>query len=241
MNDARDWAKLLERRGFNTTLLLDRNATGKAMRQEIARQVQSGKAGDVVVVQFSGHGTYVPDRSGDEPDGTDEALCPWDLMDNGPLIDDELAELLGQAAAGVRVIMLSDSCHSGSVARFAFGNSDGRRVRFLPPATFLAQKDLKRIGTLRVIRKATPPGRNSGLLLAGCQDVEYSYDATFKGRPNGAFTYCALQALKSLPAAATYSSWFAAIRKLLPSPQFDYPQRPNLFGTTSQKRWKVLA
>ena len=56
--------------------------------------------------------------------------------------------------------------------------------------------------------------------------------------PNGAFTFVALRALKSLPAAATYSDWYKAIRKLLPSQQ--YPQTPNLYGSTSMKRWKVL-
>ena len=68
-----------------------------------------------------------------------------------------------------------------------------------------------------------PPGRatlvsglrRSGgdLLLAGCQDTEYSWDTSFQGRPNGAFTYYALKTLRERK-PATYDAWFNAIRDL---------------------------
>ena len=75
--------------------------------------------------------------------------------------------------------------------------------------------------------------------MAGCQDTEYSYDAYFQGRPNGAFSFVALRALEKLPGSATYRKWFEAIRKGLPSQQ--YPQSPNLFGSSSMKGWKVFS
>ena len=75
--------------------------------------------------------------------------------------------------------------------------------------------------------------------MSGCLDAEYSYDAWFNGKPNGAFTFVALRALKKLSANATYKDWYKAIRQTLPSQQ--YPQTPNLFGSTSMKLWKVLA
>lgn len=43
-----------------------------------------------LIIHYSGHGTYTPDRSGDEADGVDEALYLYD----GMLIDDELAEIM---------------------------------------------------------------------------------------------------------------------------------------------------
>ena len=249
VNDARDWAAVLKARGFVTELLLDRNATGKMMRDRIAAHVEPAKRGDTVVVTFSGHGTFVPDQDGDEPDGTDEALCPWDVMHHGPLIDDELGELLGRARSGVKVVMLSDSCHSGTVTRFnpitppatikgPKSEAPQRKVRFLPPATFLSARQVRRLGNSDAVRTATKPGRNSGVLISGCEPYEYCYDAFFQGRPNGAFTYVALRALKTLPANATYASWIRAIRQTLPSQQ--YPQRPNLYATAGQKRWRVL-
>ena len=77
------------------------------------------------------------------------------------------------------------------------------------------------------------------LLVAGCQDTELSYDARFNGRANGAFTYAALKALKKLRRDATYRDWYAEIRKALPTAE--YPQTPNLYGSSAQKSWKLLA
>lgn len=247
VNDANDWAAALAKRGFAVTRLLDGQATGKAMRRAIAKTLAGAAAGDLVVLQFSGHGSFVPDTSGDEPDGTDECLCPHDVETNGPLPDDELFELYQARPAGARLVVISDSCHSGTVARFApittppttRGKwSPQRRVRFLPPSAFLSKREAARLGERRSIRRSSPPGRDAGLLLSGCQDVEYSYDAYFRGRPNGAFTWVALRALAKLPARATYSDWYAAIRRALPSQQ--YPQTPNLYGSRAMKGAKVL-
>jgi len=43
-----------------------------------------------LVVHYSGHGTFVKDRNGDEADGQDEAMYLYD----GALLDDELSEIL---------------------------------------------------------------------------------------------------------------------------------------------------
>jgi metacaspase-1 len=79
---------------------------------------------------------------------------------------------------------------------------------------------------------------HAALLMSGCQDLEYSYDAHFDDRPNGAFTYVALAALRELPAGATYRDWTAAIAEQLPSQ--DYPQTPGLDGSSSQRKWPVF-
>lgn len=248
VNDANDWARELTTRGFAVTKLLDKQATGKAMRAAIQATVGKAKFGDLVVVQYSGHGSFVPDEDGDEPDGTDECLCPYDIGKNGPLTDDELFDLYSERQRGVKILMISDSCHSGTVARFApittpptttGKHAPQRKVRFLPPAAFLSKRETAKLGVRRALRSSSPPGRYAALLLAGCQDTEYSFDAYFRGRPNGAFTFVALRALSGLPAQATYADWFKAIRTALPSQQ--YPQAPNLYGSRSMKKWKVFA
>lgn len=247
VNDANDWAAVFEKQGFAVEKILNQQAKGKAMRKAISALMETAKAGDSVVIQYSGHGSFVPDEDGDEPDGTDECLCPYDLRANGPITDDELFELFSARAKGVKLLMISDSCHSGTVAKFApittpptmkGKGAPQRKVRFLPPAAFLSQREVSKLGLRRAMRASSPPGRYAALLMAGCQDTEYSYDAYFKGRPNGAFSFVALRALKSLKADASYADWFTAIRKSLPSQQ--YPQTPNLYGSGSMKRWKVL-
>lgn len=247
VNDANDWSAALKKRGFEVENLFDKAATGKNLRAALEKIVGSAKSGDLVVVQYSGHGSFVEDKDGDEPDGTDECLCPYDIMSNGPLVDDELDIIYGSKAHGVKIVFISDSCHSGTVARFApistppttTGKAAPQRlIRFLPPATFVSSREASRMG-VRSMRPASPPGRTNSLLMSGCQDFEFSYDAWFQGRPNGAFTFVALRELGKLPQTATYKNWYDAIRKALPSQQ--YPQSPNLYGTSAMKKWKVFA
>jgi len=247
VNDANDWAEALSKRGFTVEKLLDKKATGEGIRKAIKSLVAGGKKGDLLVIQYSGHGSYVPDVDGDEPDGTDECLCPHDIRTKGPITDDDLFDLFSAKQPGVKILMISDSCHSGTVAKFApittpptikGQKAPQRKVRFLPPSVFLSKREVAKLGVRRAMRASNPPGRYAALLLAGCQDTEYSYDAYFNGRPNGAFSFVALQALAPLTAKSTYKDWYKAIRKMLPSQQ--YPQSPNLYGSTSMKKWKVL-
>jgi hypothetical protein len=248
VNDANDWASSLVTRGFIVSTLLDSRATGNAIRQGIVNTIARARAGDLVVIQFSGHGSFVPDDDGDEPDGTDECLCPYDVKSRGGITDDELFEIYSARPAGVRILAISDSCHSGTVARFrpvatppasTADDAVRRRVRFLPPQAFIEPLQMAKLGSRRAARAASPPGRHAALLMAGCQDTEYSYDAFFRGRANGVFSYVALTALRHLPEDATYVDWLKAIRNVLPSQQ--YPQSPNLFGSHGMKRWTVLS
>ncbi len=244
VNDANDWTALLTSLGFVTKKLLDRQATRANILSEMTNMVSQAQKGDSIIFQYSGHGTYIPDVDGDEADQTDECLCPYDLRTKGVITDDQLYELFNKKATGVRLVMISDSCHSGTVTRFAPNASaknkkeQKTRVKFLPPASFLSLQQLAKFGISRSIRRSSPPGRYGGLLLSGCQDVEYSYDAYFQGRPNGAFTYAALATFKKLKPGSSYKDWHTAIRKALPTAQ--YPQSPNLFGSATMKKWKAL-
>ena len=248
VNDANDWARELVRRGFEVSTLIDRKATGTEIRKSIESLVKGARSGDTLVVQFSGHGSFVPDEDGDEPDGTDECICPSDTG-RGYITDDELFDLFSARKRGVHIVMISDSCHSGTITKFApittppttlatrGRPAPQRKVRFLPPAAFLDTRQVRSLGSRRA-RRASPPGRHVALTLTGCQDAEYSYDGFFLNRPNGVFTYVALEALKLLPETATYKQWYAAIRRKLPSQQ--YPQSPNLYGSGSMKNLRIF-
>ncbi|HWH00190.1 MAG TPA: caspase family protein [Pilimelia sp.] len=237
VNDALDWAAELGKRDFDVRLLLDGEATGDAIRAGIRQRLEAAGPGDTVVVTYSGHGTWVPDADGDEPDRRDEALCPHDVNTRGPLLDDELFELFLQRRRGVRLVFVSDSCHSGTVSRYAAPTgSPDRLIKFLAPEVFLSARAAAAARGLPRLPRGRP--RHAALLLSGCQDIEYSYDAVFDGRPNGAFTYVALAALRRLPGGTTYRDWMRAICAALPSR--DYPQQPGLQGTSAQKSWPLL-
>jgi len=241
VNDANDWAAELQRRGFDTVGLIDEVATKANIVRAMGDLVQQLEYRDVGVITFSGHGTWYPDQDGDEKDRRDEAICPHDIFRGHPILDDELFEIFSQRTHGARLVFISDSCHSGTLQRFASPlQEDLRKVRFLPPLAWLDEDEYETRLAMEYASQAAPRGRprKTALVLAGCKDTEYSYDAWFGGRPNGAFTYVALAALKKLPAEATFAEWHRQIRAMLPS--MDYPQTPQLDGTTAQKRWPLL-
>lgn len=257
VNDATDWAAELAARGFAVSTLLDSQATKSAMSQAFTGLIGRAAPGDSVVITFAGHGTYVPDLNGDEVDGLDEGLCPFDIQTGaGALVDDEIAAIFAARKSGVKLVLISDSCHSGTVTRVAGPDPDAAddvpRPRFLPMGNWLPPEKLPRgasgqpLTTVAVSSGASPFAgamnkASSDLLLAGCKEGpnNYSYDARIKGRPNGAFTYYALKALKALPAGATYAQWIAAVTpRYLPS--VSYPQVPQIVGNAAARAMKIF-
>lgn len=119
--DARAWAEALRAADFEVTELTDATATRDAILRGILELVSSAAPGDVLAVQYSGHGTFVPDLDADEDDGDvakDEALCPVDFRKEGRLIiDDDLARIWDVIPEGVSLTAFFDSCHSGSANR----------------------------------------------------------------------------------------------------------------------------
>jgi len=247
VNDANDWKNALETRGFETVTLLDAEAKKVDMVTAITTLVKNTTKDDIAVITYSGHGTWIPDADGDEEDGRDEALCPHDIFEGNILTDDELYEIFSQKAWGARIIFISDSCHSGTVSRASRRMPGAEedtwkfpKVRFLAPEIFLRDNEqlLEKARRVEHIQSRWNI-RAASVLLSGCKDTEYSYDAWFNGRANGAFTYAALQTLNNLDTDATYGDWYKEIRTLLPHVQ--YPQTPQIVASYYQKKtWRVF-
>lgn len=247
LNDANDWREAMVARKFEATSLLDEKATKSNMHEAISKIVGDTGRDDIAVITYSGHGTWIADEDGDEPDGRDEALCPHDITEGNLLTDDELYDIFSERRRGARIIMISDSCHSGTVtrARTIMPGTENdpwnfQKIRYLAPE-FYIKDDKARLRRARQVENVRARGkiRAASVLLAGCKDDEYSYDAWFNGRPNGAFTYVALHELKSLPDDATYRDWYRKIREILP--HVNYPQTPQLSGSWRQRaKWRVF-
>ena len=114
--DAAEMSALAKSQGFRPTVLLTRRATRARVQAELGKAARQLAAGDIFMLSYSGHGGQLPDLNRDEPDAQDETWCLFD----GELVDDELHALLGKFAAGVRVLVFSDSCHSGTAVRAAW-------------------------------------------------------------------------------------------------------------------------
>lgn len=85
--------------------------------QEVGRRCRPR---DWFVFFFAGHGINVPDTTGDEADGFDEAFVTPDagghLKPTAVLVDDDFAQVLdNHIPREVRVMCICDCCHSGTI------------------------------------------------------------------------------------------------------------------------------
>ena len=221
----------------SVTILLDQQA--KLAQALSAVNTLLSKLGDddLGFLWFSQHGTYVKDKNGDEPDGNDEALV---FQDFGLWIDDNIYKTLSKRNPKSRLFLGTDACHSGTVHRMysPVGRLVNRRVRYMPADHFPIGKRPE-VAPLRqrgVFVKRQDPLPNV-IHMAGCQDIEYCFDASFRQRPNGAFTYYLLKALSTLKPGAVYGDWFKAVGGFLPS--VEYPQQPRCNAKPECLAWPI--
>ena len=203
INDATAMFRIAQSRGFAPTLLTDDQATSTAVFNFIRRAARDSQPGDTVMVTAACHGSQVDDENNDERTGMDQTWCMFDRM----IVDDELAEAWSLFQRGVRILLVSDSCHSASIARMLamsggqlsnrslsgfpiigqrYGDMSVTGYRLLPedaPA-FVRNRDLyssiqrKTTGSEHVNISATV------ITLSACLDGELAAD----GETNGLYT-----------------------------------------------------
>ncbi len=122
VNDARDIADALTGIGAQTVLLTDHDASREAIIAEWTRLAEQAQPGDRLIVTYAGHGSNEAEAiAGEEVDGRDEnwllaGFSPFGEAAGERIRDNEIAALIGLNPA-VQVILVSDSCHSGTVSR----------------------------------------------------------------------------------------------------------------------------
>ena len=236
INDARDMQTIARAMGYSPSLMTDSQATAANVVRAIGQAAQQLNAGDILLLTYSGHGGQVQDANGDEPDGQDETWVLWDRM----LIDDELYALWSRFRAGVRVFVLSDSCHSGTVTKVRayeqmmssdpvakqYGrlrNSSAPRFRLAPPEVVqtVYEKNRDMYDTAQWTSGGTRADVPASIILiSGCQDNQLSAD----GDRNGLFTENLLRVWDNGQFTGNYAQFHSAI-----SAQMPFSQTPNLF------------
>ncbi|MCI0560034.1 MAG: caspase family protein [Nitrososphaera sp.] len=230
--DAQDMTSIAKSQGFEVTSLLTNAATRENVQEKIGYAAQNLKAGDIFMISYAGHGGQLPDHNDDEPDALDETWCLYD----GEIVDDELYALYGQFAEGVRILVFSDSCHSGSVTRAAYYrglmdvrtsniDKDGKQYRFMPSDVVFHTYRLNKEFYDKILRRADLRGaegrvKSPVLLISGCQDNQYSQDGAF----NGLFTSQLLAVWKEGAFQGDYRSFHKDIVGRMPP-----DQTPNYF------------
>lgn len=81
------------------------------------------KSNTTCFMTYSGHGSQVADTNGDEADRKDEVICPvyTDGTFDAYIVDDQLGSVLYQGCRkDCNIIIITDSCNSGSNTDFRF-------------------------------------------------------------------------------------------------------------------------
>lgn len=214
VNDAaamRDLPQLanFDRREF----LTDQQATLDVVKARICQAAADLDSGGIFVFTFAGHGSFIGDEDGDEADLNDETLVLNDFM----LVDDVLGrELWPKFKPQTRILMIADSCYSGTVAAFVIQRTHRRQRKpfaFIDHEPSSKLKALRFTNSLRTISEASrlkhllehryfyerelsnlpqkPTINASIILLAACGDNETTGD----GYPHGVFTQALLDVL----------------------------------------------
>lgn len=142
VDDAEQTAKFLASRfGFSVSairVLTNAQATAANIEDEFRHWLIDGtQPGDRVFFLYAGHGSQLADNDGDEADGQDETIAPYDVNPEtgaGEIRDDVFDEMIAQLS-GRRAVLVFDSCHSGTISRdlpklHAFPRGGG--ARYLP-------------------------------------------------------------------------------------------------------------
>lgn len=133
-----------------------------------------------VWIHYSGHGSQVRDTNNDETDGLDEVIVPVDFKTAGIIRDDEFFSTLQTFSVKCRVILLFDSCNSGSMCdlQHMFRVSGNNIIRSTTTRKLLNHPNI--------------------FCFSGCKDEQTSADAysPLEMRYVGAFTNTFLYCLR---------------------------------------------
>ncbi len=218
----------------NITLVTDLDATAARIRQELTDLAAKAGPNDAVFFYYAGHGTQVPDLSGDEPDGKDEALA---TAENFPkivttedqlrmfLTDDDLADLLAKFKTK-NVTVCFDSCHSGTAVREGeIELVGGMRTRKKRTAVGSALKE-----KAEDAKKTEPRGVVEGIDVDRGYvfiSASQSWETAMGGPSGGIFS----RALRHALLNSNGQSWGELIHHIRRSSQFHNPgQSPQAHG-----------
>jgi hypothetical protein len=221
LRDAESMEELARAQGFSSSVSLhDGEATAERVLEAIKSAGAQAQAGDIVMITYSGHGSEVPDTEGAGDGGYDQTWVLYDRM----LLDRELGALWPTFAPGARIVMVSDSCHSGTVDRDVYRR--GIELRTLDAtsahtAAALFARNNPELMRLPRIRSAELSA--AVILLAACQDNQSAQD----GQEHGLFTQNLLETWGPIPEGGVfvgdYPGFCRAITERMPP-----TQTPNL-------------
>lgn len=228
-NDVELIASTLKSQKFKITKVINKQATAKRIREELSKLVRSCRAGDVVYVHFSGHGQPFEDKSGDEEDGWDESVIPYDAQKTyckgtyegtNHILDDELYGYFNKirtkvGAKGFLCVVI-DACHAGGSSRGDELEEDeeifirGTRDAFSPNGKIYRP----RVNTNGhfVIKSSETQG--DILILEACRSYQSNYEIKQDGKYYGPLSYYVNKTLRSIRLTNSLK-WVQEVKRLM--------------------------
>jgi hypothetical protein len=156
--------------------------TRENILNELKKLVANMKSGDISYFQYSGHGSQIRDRNGDEEDGADEVILPIDYATAGVIIDDEIFDIVKKVPRDAWLFCFMDCCHSGTCIDLKYNYGRGASGMLEGP-------------------KITNHVETEGniVMISGCRDNQTSADTieenpiTGKLQAQGAMTWALLK------------------------------------------------
>jgi hypothetical protein len=207
-NDVKALLSVLPSKGVKKSdiqLLENSKATKQAIVGALTDLRNRVKQGDRVYIHFSAHGQQMEDNDGDEPDGLDEAMVPYDAemfykeghyVGENHLRDDELdvhlTALRQRAGKTGQVILALDACHSGSGSRGAANNCvRGTDVVFSKSVMRRPSAQQQPVQSLRHL-----PDGASLTVMSACRSYQSNFEHKADGVFYGALTFALCEALR---------------------------------------------
>lgn len=245
-NDVSIIRQTLINQGFaekDIAVLKEMQATRQGILQAIEKLYNRTKKGSIVYFHFSGHGQQIVDDNGDEVDGLDEAIVPFDAgmryefcqaKGANHIRDDLIGVLIDKIRKKIGpegdMIVVFDACHSGTATR-GIGVSRGTDLIFGPPGHLPVPT-----GNIRLKQGYYEPTGAAYLspivIFSGSSATEQNYEYTFDNVSYGSLSFAMSRVMNQMKPDMTYRAVFSKVQNLMSSmvPR----QNPQLEGSADR-------
>ena len=214
-------------------ILKDEQATKAGIVKAIDALIESSRAGDIVVIHFSSHGEQIEDDNGDETDGLDECIVPFDAIFShseeefkklAPAFfrDDEFGDkvilLRNKLGKGGDLLVILDACHSASGTR---GGTEKVRGNQSPMVSKDFDKNkMNAKDNDGVFKENTKTKLNKDaatyVIISGAQAQELNSECRDdRGIAVGSLSYAISKTLLTMDGKVTYRNLFAQVEDVM--------------------------
>jgi hypothetical protein len=225
-NDVSLLKTTLKNKGFIISTLTNSQATASRIRKAFSKLQGEAKPGDIIYLHFSGHGQPFEDQNGDEEDGWDESIIPYDaqmVYKKGKyegayhITDDELhtyfQKIRSKIGPSGLLCVVIDACHAGNTY---MGDEEDEEESFLRGIKKGFSPNGKsfhpRINTKGNFLVSKSKGQSDIIVLEACRSYQSNYEIKKNGKYYGPLSYCVNQVLTTQNLSASIG-WILDVKK----------------------------